>query len=338
MEYRSGLGYDIHPTDPSRPLILGGVEVPSEFGLAGHSDADVLTHAIIDALLGAAGLGDIGQHFPDTDPAYRGISSLRLLEQVMGMLREGGARVVNVDALIVAEQPKLWPHFPTMKRSLAEVLGIEQERINLKATTNEGFDSIGRSEAIACFATCTIALAEERPWGGKEKPWRERLTRAKDLLERNELEREADLLILREAGRLIVKVDGGSKGNPGPAAAAAVISDPEGLAEYPLTRFLGEMTNNQAEYEAVILALSFLIEQGLSDRPVELYVDSELVARQLLGKYRVRDKKLIPRWQRARELMEKFAKLTLAHIPRTENRLADELVRVTIRRKLKGRS
>ncbi len=156
---RIGIGYDVHRLATDRPLVLGGVTVPFELGLLGHSDADVLTHAICDALLGAAGLGDIGIHFPDSDERYRGISSLRLLEEVVRFVREAGYAPVNVDTTVVAERPKLTPHLPAMKEALGGVLGLSADRIGLKATTSEGLGALGRGDGIAAVAVCLIETA-----------------------------------------------------------------------------------------------------------------------------------------------------------------------------------
>ncbi len=164
-ECRVGLGIDFHRLVPDRPLVLGGVTVPHSEGLLGHSDADVLTHAVCDALLGAAGLGDIGTHFPDSDEAYRGVSSLRLLVRVRGMLEEAGYGPVNVDATVIAERPKLTPHVPEMRACLSEALGLDPRRIGLKATTSEGLGALGREEGIGAFA---VALIEtDRPDPGR---------------------------------------------------------------------------------------------------------------------------------------------------------------------------
>jgi len=162
-ESRVGLGIDVHRLVAGRPLILGGVEVPFERGLLGHSDADVLTHALCDALLGAAGLGDIGIHYPDTDKRFRGISSLRLLEDVVDKLRGAGWRVVNVDVTVIAERPTLSRYFGAMRANLALVLGIDETRVNLKATTSETMGAIGRGEGIAAWAVCLIQATSECP-------------------------------------------------------------------------------------------------------------------------------------------------------------------------------
>jgi 2-C-methyl-D-erythritol 2,4-cyclodiphosphate synthase len=153
---RTGLGIDTHAFAPGRPLILGGVEVPSEQGLQGWSDADVLTHAVIDALLGAAGLGDIGQHFPDTDAAFKGADSIALLRQVVADLRGRGCAIANVDATVVLERPKLAPHREAMRERLADALGIAPGAVNVKATTGEGMGFVGRGEGAAAMAVATL--------------------------------------------------------------------------------------------------------------------------------------------------------------------------------------
>ena len=154
---RVGLGYDVHKLVENRDLILGGVNIPFELGLLGHSDADVLVHAIMDALLGAAGLGDIGKHFPDTDPAYKGISSIKLLEHVRGLLEENMFVINNIDATVIAQRPKLRPYMEEMEENIANALRIEKNRINLKATTEEGLGFTGAMEGISSQAICSLA-------------------------------------------------------------------------------------------------------------------------------------------------------------------------------------
>jgi 2-C-methyl-D-erythritol 2,4-cyclodiphosphate synthase len=148
-QFRVGIGNDIHRLVEGRKLILGGVEIPYERGLLGHSDGDSLTHAITDALLGAAALGDIGSHFSDKDPQWAGADSLVFLRHVRGLLEERGFEIANIDATILAERPKMAPHIPGMKTRLAEAMKISESQINIKAKTNEGLDAIGRGEAIA---------------------------------------------------------------------------------------------------------------------------------------------------------------------------------------------
>lgn len=153
---RIGHGYDVHRLAAGRDLILGGVQIPHRMGLDGHSDADVLTHAVMDALLGAAALGDIGQHFPDSDPAYLGISSLKLLTRVWALITERGYRLGNLDVTVLAQKPKLAPYLPQMKEKLCAILGAEPDRVNIKATTEEHLGFTGREEGIACHAVCLL--------------------------------------------------------------------------------------------------------------------------------------------------------------------------------------
>lgn len=153
---RVGQGYDIHRLVNDRPLILGGVTIPYDRGLLGHSDADVVTHAIMDALLGALALGDIGHYFPPSDPQWRGANSITLLQKVHQLVVDRGWEIVNIDCSIVAEQPKLKPHILAMRSSLADALGIPVDRVSVKARTNEGLDAVGRGEAIATHAVVLL--------------------------------------------------------------------------------------------------------------------------------------------------------------------------------------
>ena len=153
---RIGMGYDVHRLVEGRDLILGGVKIPYEKGLLGHSDADVLLHAVMDALLGAAALGDIGRHFPDTDPAYKGASSLKLLEHVGKLIDEKLYVIGNIDATIIAQAPKMRPHIDAMRENVAKTLGIEVSQVNIKATTEEGLGFTGRGEGISAQAVCLL--------------------------------------------------------------------------------------------------------------------------------------------------------------------------------------
>jgi 2-C-methyl-D-erythritol 2,4-cyclodiphosphate synthase len=156
MTTRCGLGYDLHRLEAGRKLIVGGIELPFDKGPVGHSDGDVLAHALCDALLGAAGLGDIGTHFPDTDPKWKGANSLLFLEHAKKLLNEKGFAIEHVDAVVITEKPKLGPHFPKMRDVLSKALGVPAEKVHLKAKTNEGVDAIGRGEAIASHVVATL--------------------------------------------------------------------------------------------------------------------------------------------------------------------------------------
>ena len=158
---RIGMGYDVHKLVPDRKLIMGGVEIPYVKGLLGHSDADVLLHAIMDALLGAAALGDIGKHFPDTDPAYKGISSIKLLEHVGSLLEENCFLIENIDATIIAQAPKMRPHIDAMRQNIANALCIMVDQVNVKATTEEGLGFTGSGEGISAQAICLLTSPRE---------------------------------------------------------------------------------------------------------------------------------------------------------------------------------
>ena len=153
---RVGIGYDAHRLEDGRPLIVGGVSIDHPQGLAGHSDADVLVHAIIDALLGAAALGTIGEHFPDDDPKYEGISSLELLSMTAALVEDHGRTIVNVDSVVIAEAPRLQPHLSRMARAIAETLGLDQDLVGVKATSPEGLGALGRQEGIAAQAVVLL--------------------------------------------------------------------------------------------------------------------------------------------------------------------------------------
>ena len=155
---RVGFGFDLHPLEAGRPLVLGGVTVDFDRGLAGHSDADVLSHAVAEALLGALALGDLGRHFPDTDPRYRGISSLRLLRSVVDLVTARGGRLVNVDATVLAQAPRLAPLLPEMAKRLADALGLETDRVSVKAKSPEGLGLVGRREGMAAMAVVSVEV------------------------------------------------------------------------------------------------------------------------------------------------------------------------------------
>jgi 2-C-methyl-D-erythritol 2,4-cyclodiphosphate synthase len=159
---RCGIGYDVHRLVEGRRLILGGVEIAHSSGLEGHSDADVLSHAIADALLGAVGAGDIGQHFPNTDESIRGISSIEILKQVSKLLAQKKTRVLNIDGTIIAEEPKIAPHVSAMRKIIADAIGVSISNISIKATTNEKLGAIGRREGIAAMAVATVEVGRDR--------------------------------------------------------------------------------------------------------------------------------------------------------------------------------
>ncbi len=157
--YKTGIGFDIHRLVEGRPLFLGGVQIPHAKGLLGHSDGDALIHALCDALLGAMASGDIGEHFPDTDPRYKDIAGSKILEAVMGLLAKNGYRINNVDLIVIAQEPKLGPFKKQIKENLCSLTGVDGSALNIKAKTNEGLDSVGNKEAIACYAAVSLRKA-----------------------------------------------------------------------------------------------------------------------------------------------------------------------------------
>ena len=163
MSFRCGIGYDLHRLAEGRKLIVGGIEVPFDKGPLGHSDGDVVAHALCDALLGAAGLGDIGTHFPDSDPQWKGANSLLFLAHARKLLDDRSFKIAHVDVVVILERPKLGPHFPKMRLALAKSLNVPSEKIHLKAKTNEGVDAVGRGEAIACHVVATVECGSSAP-------------------------------------------------------------------------------------------------------------------------------------------------------------------------------
>jgi 2-C-methyl-D-erythritol 2,4-cyclodiphosphate synthase len=156
---RIGYGYDVHPLGPGRKLILGGIDIPHSKGLLGHTDSDVLVHAVCDALLGAMGEGDLGRHYPSSDSKYKGLSSLKLLEDVMTKLKAKGYRVGNIDTVIVAQAPRLGPHLAAMQKKMAEAAGLDPDQVNLKVKSGEGLDAVGKDEGMTAHAVCLIEPA-----------------------------------------------------------------------------------------------------------------------------------------------------------------------------------
>jgi 2-C-methyl-D-erythritol 2,4-cyclodiphosphate synthase len=156
---RIGYGYDVHPLGPGRKLILGGIDIPHSKGLLGHTDSDVLVHAVCDALLGAMGEGDLGRHYPSSDSKYKGLSSLKLLEDVMTKLKAKGYRVGNIDTVIVAQAPRLGPHLAAMQKKMAEAAGLDPDQVNVKVKSGEGLDAVGKEEGMTAYAVCLIEPA-----------------------------------------------------------------------------------------------------------------------------------------------------------------------------------
>jgi 2-C-methyl-D-erythritol 2,4-cyclodiphosphate synthase len=321
--YRIGHGFDVHPLKSGAQLVLGGVHIKYEKGLVGHSDADVVIHAVIDSILGAMADGDIGSHFPDTDPQYKGISSRELLQQIRKLMVERNFDIANLDITIHAEKPKLIGYRDKMRDNLAEDLETEINRINVKATTWEKLGYVGREEGIACDAVVLLensADDEEIEKDNTSAKVKTRKTHQTALLFEGDEKIERRV---KTKGGLVIYTDGASQGNPGHSGAGGVILDSKGKTLKEVRMYLGELTNNQAEYQALILAL----KEAASLRPesVLIKMDSELVVRQILGRYKVKDQKLLSLYNIVKQQLLLFPNWDIEHIPREENERADRL-------------
>jgi len=315
-----GHGFDVHPFKENRKLILGGVTIEHELGLDGHSDADVAIHALIDAILGALGEGDIGRHFPDTNPEYKNISSRKLLIKVAGMMKNSGYSINNADITIHAEAPKLADYMDEMRGNIADDLNCPDNRINIKATTWEKLGFIGRGEGIAADAVVLLVSTDSKSDEDKIKE-----TETKPAAKPLQLV-DDDTPIehrVKTKGTLTIYTDGASRGNPGPSSAGAVILDSSGNTLKEISMFLGTMTNNQAEYQALILAL----KEASSLRPERLVIrmDSQLIVRQISGEYKVKDAKLKPLFALVIQQLKFLKSWDIEHIPRNQNNRADTL-------------
>jgi len=334
--FRIGHGFDVHPFKAGRKLVLGGVEFDYKSGLEGHSDADVVLHAVMDAILGALGQGDIGRHFPNTDPAYKDISSRKLLETVASMLAESEYSIENVDITVHAEKPKLASRVKEMRMNIAKDLNCWFERINIKATTWEGLGYVGRGEGIAADAVVLLSKNEldedENIKKTAAKDTREASGSAKRAAPQSLFDEEEPIeKRVKTKGLIVIYTDGASKGNPGPSGAGAVIEDGDGKPIAEISMFLGSMTNNQAEYQALILAL----KEVAAIRPERLLIrsDSELMVRQLAGEYKVKDEKLISLFNIVKKQLKMLSAWDVEYIPREKNCEADSLANQAINSK-----
>lgn len=338
---RTAIGFDVHGFDESRKLILGGVRIPGHRGLKGHSDADVLSHAVGDALLGAAGLGDLGSHFPPDDPKWLDAKSLDLLERITKMALNAGIEPTYVDTVIIAETPKLSGYIEKMRGNIADVLGLEAECVSIKATTTEHLGFIGRKEGIAVLAVLTAELVRTRN-GKKQESERgmgERTLKKKSAKPDDfpatvfrhppgaKHKGREILEMFRGFAKLVFHTDGASRGNPGPSGCSVVVLSPEGDPVCAFNWHIGRTTSNVAEYTALVKLLAWLDSLDLHDKPIEIRMDSELVVKHLTGEYRVKSPRLRDLFAEARAYLSKFKHFKLTHIPRGRNELADGLAK-----------
>lgn len=352
---RIGCGIDLHRlySDPGRPLMLGGVEIPGDLALEGHSDADCILHALTDAILGALALGDIGEYFPNTDPQWKNVPSERFLERAVAEMRLRHYTIANVDIVVLAEVPKLSPHKPAIRAKLAELLNVQPDQVGLKATTLEKLGALGRGEGILAQAVVLLAPAPPPPLLTKPagvqlslEPSPEppeavvpaaklREVVARDLASKPAPARKATKASKAPAktagavdgtpGKRVLRVwtDGASRGNPGHASIGVVLKDEAGNVLHEGKLYLGQATNNVAEYRALIYGLQVAIPFD-PDR-LEVYADSELMIKQMRGEYRVKNPELEKLYYQAQLAARELREVKYTHVRRELNKEADAL-------------
>ncbi|MGH8103388.1 MAG: 2-C-methyl-D-erythritol 2,4-cyclodiphosphate synthase [bacterium] len=289
---RVGIGFDVHPLSPSRKFYVGGVLITEHFGPVGHSDGDPVAHSIADALLGACGMKDIGTLFPAGDEKYRDLPGPRLLQMTSEKLREAGWEIENIDAVLWLEEPRIAHLVDEIEKSIADSLDIDIDQISLKAKAGEGLGFVGEKEGVASLATALLT----RPKQKKDK---------------------------KPSDPVKIFTDGGSRGNPGPAACAAVFVVHDEV-KYIFGERLPTSTNNQAEYQGLLLALTEALKKSI--KKAVICSDSELLIKQMKGEYEIKDEHLKSAARDAQEMIEEFEYVELKAIRREENKLADKLV------------
>lgn len=323
---RIGLGYDIHRLVPGKGFLLGGSKVHCNLQADAHSDGDVLIHALIDAILGAYSLGDIGTHFPDTDPQYEGVSSLKLLETVLKMIKEDFL-ISSVDSVVILEEPKVSHLGDEIRERIGRILKAPTDRISVKFKTHERLGPLGESEAIASIAV--VLFDEPQHPSSTPHPAEETRDRPPERrtagypapkIEAVQLIPESEFKALRT---IHIYTDGASRGNPGPAASAVAITAPDGRLYKVFGRRVGEQTNNYAEYTALVMALQYLIKNRLNDRRILFHLDSELIVKQVQGSYKVKEKTLKPLYAKVTDYLLMIKQFAFKWIPREKNTLAD---------------
>jgi len=321
--YRVGIGYDVHKLVKGRKLILGGEKIDHPTGLLGHSDADVLTHAIMSALLGAMAAGSLGDHFPDNDPQYKDIKSIDLLERVRIIMEECGYILENLDSMVICDQPRLGKHIENIRLNLSVALRVPIECVSVKATSTEGLGYTGTGEGIAAQAICLLKIPGEEPDEVKAKK--------KSTTKNKKVKAPPPLPEIRpgEITGAIAWVDGAVKGNPGPSGLGILFEKPDGSEIGQLALKGGELTNNQAEYSAMIEALRTLEKWGVER--IKIYTDSELMAKQINGRYRVKNPGIKKLYREVMDLLGGFEKWQVKHVPREENTEADRLSKLALK-------
>jgi len=324
--------------------VLGGVEIPDHAGLLGHSDADVLVHAICDAILGTAALGDLGKHFPDTDPKYKGISSIKLLERVIELAANKGVRPTFIDSVVICELPKLAPYIEEMCANIADAAGVSNDQVSVKAKTTEHLGFTGRKEGIAAIAV--VSAARDTGSRGRDRDENAR-NRARDA-RGSEIEMPATIIerapgsdpedeklaeMLRGLSTIICNTDGATSGNPGPSGCAAVLMTPDGDPVCAFRWHIGVATNNIAEYTAALELVRWLDGMALYDKQIEINMDSELAVKQLNGLYKVKSAGLRDLWAELSGLLLRFKHCKVVYVRREMNTLADKLAKLASKKR-----
>jgi len=325
--FRIGIGYDVHRLVEKRKLILGGEKIKHEKGLLGHSDADVLTHAVMSAILGAMAAGSLGDHFPDTDPQYKDIKSIDLLERVRILMEEGGYLLENLDTMVICDKPKLAKYIENIRMNLSVALRVPIECVSVKATSTEGLGFTGTGEGIAAQAICLLRIPgiEDE----KKEPAKKRKSGGKKKSRKSEMPPPLPKIKPGEIENCRVWIDGATKGNPGPSGIGIVFELPGGSLIGKYTEDIGEHTNNQAEYIAAIRAAE--ICSGWGVRKLDIITDSELMAKQVGGSYKVKNPGILKLYKKLMHLLGDFDMCRVKHVRREENVEADKLSRLTLK-------
>ncbi len=324
---RVGIGYDVHKLVKDRKLVLGGVIIPFEKGLLGHSDADVLTHAVMSAILGAMAAGSLGEHFPDTDPQYKNIRSIDLLERVRILMEEGGYVLGNLDTMVICDKPRLYEYFEPIRLNLADALRVPIERVSVKATSTEGLGFTGTGKGIACQAICLLELPVEdveETDRGKERTKPKTKKKPKPPPPLPEIKPG-------ELNNCVVWTDGATFGNPGPSGIGIVFEAPNGKLIGKVAEAIGEATNNVAEYTAALRAAEICRDWGV--KKLNIKTDSLLMANQVNGVYKVKNARILKLYQELKRLLGGFDKWKIEFVPREENTEADKMSKLALKKR-----
>jgi 2-C-methyl-D-erythritol 2,4-cyclodiphosphate synthase len=323
--FRVGIGYDVHRLVDGRKLILGGERIDHPTGLLGHSDADVLTHAIMSAILGAMAAGSLGDHFPDTDPQYKDVRSIDLLERVRILMEESGYEVENVDTMVICDQPRLGRYIDKIKLNLGEALRVPIECVSVKATSTEGLGFTGTGEGIAAQAVVLL----KKPVEIDEADYKDKKIR-KTKTRKSELPPPLPKIKPGEYKHVIARTDGASDPNPGPSGIGIVFETPDGIEIGKISEHIGENTNNQTEYKAAIIAATIVKSWGAEK--INLVTDSQLMEKQLKGSYKIKNPGILNLYRELMTLLIGFKSWDVKHVGREENEEADRLSKLALKK------